>query len=113
MLNSKEIKKLIIEKNLVKNYLDLNQQLQPCGFDLTLNTIHSFSDRGKADFSNQNRVIAKTKKIKTNRNKWYNLSAGCYQVVYNETVKIPLNIVAQTAIHNWWGWLGGKLDLVG
>jgi len=63
MLNQKEIKKLIEEKGIVKNYCNLDIQLTPNGFDITVGEIFKFDSQGALDFSNSERVIPEGKKI--------------------------------------------------
>ena len=52
MLNKKEIKQLIEEKNLIENYINLDKQLAPNGFDLTVGKIFEFESAGDIDFTN-------------------------------------------------------------
>jgi len=51
LLNKDEIRALIEEQGLISNYVDLDTQLQPGGFDLTLREVHSFASGGSVDFS--------------------------------------------------------------
>ena len=94
MLNDKILRKLIIEQGLVTEYIDLDKQLQPSGFDLSLESVEEFLGGGAVDFSNKERVIAETKTIEPDSDGWINLEKGVYKVVYNEVVKMPLNIAA-------------------
>ena len=94
MLNDQAIRKLIEEKELITNYIDLDKQIQPSGFDLSLESIEQFFGGGAVDFSNEERVIAETFPMNTNFEGWYTLEQGCYKVVYNEVVKMPLDIAA-------------------
>lgn len=94
MLNSKEIKKLVEEKELIKDFICLDTQIQPCGFDMSLREIWSYEGSGAVDFSNNERVIADTTKILPDEEGWWELDPGCYIVIYNETVKIPLDLAA-------------------
>jgi len=94
MLNDQAIRKLIEEKELITNYIDLDKQIQPSGFDLSLESIEQFLGGGAVDFSNEERVIAETSPMNTNFEGWYTLEQGCYKVVYNEVVKMPLDIAA-------------------
>jgi dUTP pyrophosphatase len=94
MLNDKILRKLITEHNLVTGYLDLDKQLQPSGFDLSLESVEEYLGGGAVDFSNKERVIAETRPIKPNSHGWINLNKGVYKVVYNEVVKMPLNVAA-------------------
>jgi dUTP pyrophosphatase len=94
MLNSKAIRHLIENQQLIIDYVDLEKQLQPAGFDLSLKEVHSYWGAGAIDFDNKERKLASTNKLKPNVEGWYILQPGCYMIVYNEAVKIPLNIVA-------------------
>jgi dUTP pyrophosphatase len=94
MLNSKAIKHLIETQQIVTDYIDLDKQLQPAGFDLSLKEIHEFLEAGAVDFDNKKRRIAPLRQFKPDTDGWYNLPQGCYMIIYNEVVKMPLNVVA-------------------
>ena len=94
MLNSHEIKKLIEEEQLITNFVDLEKQLQPSGFDLSLSEVRSFEGSGSVDFSNEERVIAPSTLLQPDGEGWYTLVAGCYTLVYNEVVRMPLDVSA-------------------
>jgi dUTP pyrophosphatase len=94
VLNSSEIRLLVEEKQLISGYIDLETQLQPTGFDLSLAAILGFKSRGSVDFSNVEREIAPSEPLEPDDEDWYCLKQGCYTIVYNEVVKMPLDIVA-------------------
>ena len=94
MLNKEAIKKLIEEQQLITDYIDLDKQLQPSGFDISLQEIQRHTGPGAVDFSNKNRVISNTEPMKPNSEGWYHLEEGCYKIIYNEVVRIPLDIMA-------------------
>ena len=94
MLNSTEIRRLIEENQLITGYVDLETQLQPTGFDLSLGAILGYKGGGSVDFSNVEREIAPTEPLEPDDEDWYTLKQGCYTIVYNEVVKIPLDVVA-------------------
>ena len=94
MLNDKILRKLITEHDLVTGYIDLDMQLQPSGFDLSLEGVEAYLGGGAVDFSNRERVIAETRTIEPDSDGWINLEKGVYKVVYNEVVKMPLNVAA-------------------
>ena len=62
MLIDKEIRNLIFTKEMIQGYVDLETQLQPNGFDLTINEVMEFSDvfKPRIDFTNQTRLISLT-----------------------------------------------------
>jgi dUTP pyrophosphatase len=94
MLNSKIIKQLIETRQLISGYVDLDKQLQPAGFDLSLKEVHTYWGAGSIDFDNTERKLASTRQLKPDSAGWYVLPEGCYMIVYNEAVKMPLNVVA-------------------
>jgi dUTP pyrophosphatase len=94
MLNDKILRKLIEEQGLVTNYIDLDKQLQPSGFDLSMESIEEYLGGGAVDFSNKERIIAETRTVEPDEDGWVNLAKGVYKVIYNEVVKMPLNVAA-------------------
>ena len=100
MLNKQEIKALIEKESLIENYMNLEKQLTPNGFDLTVAQVFSFSAAGALDFSNKERVIPETKEILPEKQNpedkfgWWELAKGAYKVKTNETVNMPDNLIA-------------------
>lgn len=94
MLNDKQLRTLITNHNLVTGYIDLDTQLQPSGFDLSLESVEEYLGGGAVDFSNEERVIAETRALTPDADGWYSLKQGVYKVVYNEVVKMPLDVAA-------------------
>ena len=98
-LNKHQLRDLIEEKQLITEYPDLETQLQPNGFDFTAGEIHGYKGKGKLDFSNSEREIPETEKIKPKKKNeedkygWWELKKGVYKVVMNEKVDIPENLV--------------------
>lgn len=94
LLNEGEIKRLIEEEGMISDYIDLETQLQPAGFDLSIAEVHEYVDAGCVDFSNVERRLPQTRPLKPDEEDWFYLPKGCYLVVYNEAVRIPLDVVA-------------------
>ena len=94
MLNDKQLRALITDDQMVTNYIDLDTQLQPSGFDLSLESVEAYLGGGAVDFTNAERVIGETKPLETDKEGWYHLEKGVYKVVYNEVVKMPLDVAA-------------------
>jgi dUTP pyrophosphatase len=100
MLNKQEIKTLIDQKKLIEGYINLNIQLTPNGFDLTVEEILAFASGGAVDFSNKERMIPVGRKIMPKKHKkedkfgWWKLKKGAYKIRTNETVNLPNNLVA-------------------
>jgi len=100
VLNREAIKKLVTTQKLLEGYIDLNTQLTPNGFDLTVEKIFSFVAPGALDFSNNERTLPETKEMRPAKRKqkdpygWWTLEKGIYKVRTNETVNLPNTIVA-------------------
>jgi len=94
MLNAREIRRLIETLQLITGYIDLEKQLQPSGFDLSLREVHAYAGGGTVDFSNKERTIAQTTPLQPDAEGWYTLNSDCYLIMYNEVVKMPLDLVA-------------------
>ncbi len=100
MLNKKEVKQLIKEKDLVEEYINLDKQLTPNGFDLTVSKVFEFDSAGALDFSNSQRVVPQGKELMPKKRNqedkygWWELSPGAYKVRTNEVVNLPNNLAA-------------------
>ena len=99
MLNRDEIKKLIKDKDLISGYINLDTQLTPNGFDLTVGNIFEFDSPGALDFSNKERKIPSGKEIIPKKQKpedkfgWWNLKKGAYKIRTNESVNLPHDLI--------------------
>jgi dUTP pyrophosphatase len=95
-----EIRELIETQDMVSGYKDLNNQLQPNGFDLTLDNIFSFDMEGFV-FTDKKELPAYNK-VKPSYNRdvpdvgLYFLKKGCYLFDINETIKLPNHVCAFT-----------------
>ncbi|RLE72456.1 MAG: deoxyuridine 5'-triphosphate nucleotidohydrolase [Thermoprotei archaeon] len=95
ILSKQEILEMIkSEPPLVKDFIDLEIQLQPAGIDLTLRQVFNIKDKGQLDFTNDERIIPKREKLTFNSQGWVFLPPGEYLVQYNEIIQLPLNIAA-------------------
>lgn len=99
ILNREELREAIEEGGLVQDYIHLDTQLTPNGFDFTAAEIHRYKGAGKLDFSNSEREIPETEKVETVKKNedddygWWQLEQGSYKVVMNEKVDIPNDVV--------------------
>jgi len=99
MLNEDQIKKLIEEKELIQNYFDLDLQLTPNGFDVTVGRLFEFDEQGSLDFSNSEREVPDGKEIYTQKQSpeekygWWKLEPGAYKIKTNERFNIPHNLM--------------------
>jgi dUTP pyrophosphatase len=91
VLSAEEIRERI-KKGLIRDYIDLETQLQPNGFDCTLRNIKMLKSAGKIDFSNEERVLSESEEIEFDD--WVHLRPGVYKAVLNEIVKLGTDIIA-------------------
>ncbi|HET8521606.1 MAG TPA: deoxyuridine 5'-triphosphate nucleotidohydrolase [Thermomicrobiales bacterium] len=79
---------------LLTDYRDLDVQLQPNGFDLTLGALNEFRGRGSIAVDNTNRVLPDLEPLPFAGDGWADLAPGIYQVLFNEIVQLPLDLMA-------------------
>lgn len=100
ILNRQQLREAIEEEDLIQDYIDLETQLTPQGFDLTAGEIHRIKGHGSLDFSNSEREIPESEKIEPVKKDeeddygWWQLEPGAYKVVMNEKVDIPEHLTA-------------------
>ena len=104
MLSNNEIRELIKSAGLIENYVDWHTQLQPCGFDLTLdyievpidNTTQDESKMTVIDFTNEKRRLAQMRRILPTQDRfgdeWFVLNPGNYVFHTNEKINCPTDI---------------------
>ena len=95
-MGGSELRKLIVEREppLISEWVDLDLQLQPAGFDLTLREVRKFTSGGYIDFNNSKRRIAESSLLPFDENGTLKLEKGSYLLVFNEYLKLPLDIAA-------------------
>lgn len=98
-LNREQLHELITKEDLISDYIDLETQLTPNGFDLTVAEIHRIEGSGKLDFSNDEREIPDSSPLEPEKQNpsdeygWWHLPPGPYKIVMNERVDIPNDLV--------------------
>jgi dUTP pyrophosphatase len=80
----------VVEAKIVDELVG-DSQLQPCGVDMTLKEVHSLSDSGEIDFDNSKRRISKSEPILFDLEGKVALPQGCFKIIYNEYVSVPLD----------------------
>ena len=85
---------LKVDRPLVDNLFDIQQQIQPNGIDLTLKEIALLSSPGSLGLSNESRTLSSTSPLVFDGLSRIDLLPGCYLVTYNEVVNLPKNIMA-------------------
>lgn len=94
ILPKHEILSLIESGKLVEDYIDLQKQLQPASFDLTLCKVHALESEGAIDFDNSKRVLSKTRELAFGEGGFVRLEPGAYKIQFNETIRLPADISA-------------------
>ena len=94
ILAKHEIQKRIESAGLVSGFVDLKEQLQPSGIDLTLYKVYEFATPGSIDFDNSQRKLSECKELGFDADGWVFLQPGIYKVKYNEEVKLPADLAA-------------------
>ena len=79
---------------LIAGYLDLDAQLQPNGFDLTLESLARHDGPGAIGCSNRDRVLPDLIDVQFDEAGWVTLAPGTYHITYNETVTLPNDLMA-------------------
>ncbi|MFC2069867.1 deoxyuridine 5'-triphosphate nucleotidohydrolase [Chloroflexota bacterium] len=82
------------EPPLVEDYIDLEEQVQPNGFDLTLRDIALPQTPGQIAASNNQRVVSDLAPLVFDGLGFINLVPGVYMITYNEIVHLPNNLMA-------------------
>jgi dUTP pyrophosphatase len=94
-LSKPEIARLLrYQPPLVEGYLDLEEQLQPNGFDITLRDIGGFESAGTVAESNAGRVLSVAGQLSFSGDGFIMLGPGSYLITYNEIVHLPNNVMA-------------------
>jgi dUTP pyrophosphatase len=98
VLSRSEIRRLLESKPpLVEDLIDLEQQLQPNGIDLTLRDIALLQSAGVIAVDNSQRQISELAPLVFDGLGYIDLVPGIYLVTYNEIVHLPESITALAA----------------
>jgi dUTP pyrophosphatase len=95
VLSRKDIKNLIQQNPaLVEGYIDLEQQLQPNGFDITLRDVAMLQNMGQIGKDNAQRQLPDLAPLVFDNQGFMELLPGSYMINYNEIVHIPTDLMA-------------------
>lgn len=92
VLSAEEIRERILREELIRDYIDLEVQLQPNGFDCTLGKVYRIVGCGRIDFDNSKRILPEVEEIKFGE--WVYLPKGVYRVRLNEVIKLGTDLMA-------------------
>jgi len=95
VLSKQDIHRLLQrEPPLVEGYIDLETQVQPNGFDLTLREIALLQTAGKIAVSDSQRVISGLAPLVFDGLGFIDLMPAAYIITYNEVVHLPNDVMA-------------------
>jgi dUTP pyrophosphatase len=86
--------RLASEQPLVSGYLSLEDQLQPNGFDLSVAQVSELTGPGALGRTNAERVVPEARPLAFDADGWLELTPGMYQVLFNEIVALPNDLMA-------------------
>ena len=79
---------------LIESYLSLDEQLQPNGFDLSLQDVSQLTSGGNMGSEPDQRKLSDAETLEFDQDGWLRLSPGPYLISFNEVVNLPLNLMA-------------------
>jgi len=95
VLSRQEIKRLLKKRPpLVEGYIDLEEQVQPNGVDLTLREVALLQSSGQITAQNDQRLVSDLSPLVFDGLGYIDLVPGAYIITYNEVVHLPQNIMA-------------------
>lgn len=94
LASSEILKRIQAMPPLVEEYLDLDAQVQPNGFDLTLRGIDVMQTPGTLAESNRERVLPVTTPLVFDALGFIDLPPGAYHITFNEVVNLPSDLMA-------------------
>ena len=95
VLTGAEIRHLINQKpSLVAGFVNLEEQLQANGFDLTLRDIAVPGTPGQVVADSSQRRVSELKPLTFEAAGQIDLSPGAYVITFNEVVSLPVDVMA-------------------
>ncbi len=82
------------EPPLIEGWVDLEQQVQPNGIDLTLREVALLQSPGKIGVADSQRLVSDLAPLVFDGLGFIDLMPGAYVITYNEIVHLPRNIMA-------------------
>ena len=95
LLDRDSIYELILSDSpLITSFIDLEEQLQPFGIDLTLLEVRELTSSGYIGKDSQQRLLSDNKIIAFDEQGWVRLYQGSYLITFNEICNLPLDLMA-------------------
>jgi dUTP pyrophosphatase len=95
VLSENDIRRLIQQNPpLVEGYVNLDEQVQPNGFEITLRDVAAYQNAGQIALTNKDRILPQLSPLAFDGDGFIRLAPGAYLITYNEIVNLPKNIMA-------------------
>ncbi len=95
VLSKQDIHRLLQQKPpLIEGYINLEEQVQPNGVDLTLREVALLQSSGKIVVMDSQRLVSSLAPLAFNGLDCIDLMPGAYIIIYNEIVHLPKNVMA-------------------
>jgi dUTP pyrophosphatase len=95
VLSGKEIRRRIKqEPPLIEGFINLDEQVQANGFDLTLRDVAVMQSAGRITVDNRRRAVSDLSPLMFDGSGGIDLVPGVYMITYNEVVHLPKDIMA-------------------
>lgn len=104
--------RIIAQRGVLTNLRSHTHQIQPCGIDLTLKRVLTWTSPGTIDFDNSQRQVARTSELPfessntttttttTKPTDCLHLPTGSYLIEFNERVAMPLDLMGQIFVRS-------------
>ena len=95
ILSKQDIHQLLQQQPpLVEGCIDLEEQVQPNGIDLTLREVALLQSSGRIAVTDRQRLVSDLAPLVFNGLGFINLMPGAYTITYNEIIHLPKNVMA-------------------
>ena len=98
ILSQQDIHRLLEQElPLIEGYINLDEQIQPNGFDLTLREVALLGSAGRIAVKDSQRLVSDLAPLLFDGLGFIDLMPGAYIITYNEIVHLPKNVMALAA----------------
>ncbi|GAH90234.1 unnamed protein product, partial [marine sediment metagenome] len=95
ILSKQDIQRLLQqEPPLIEDYINLEEQVQPNGIDLTLREVALLQSSGKIAVKDNQRLVSDVAPLVFDGLNFIDLMPGAYIITYNEIIHLPKNVMA-------------------
>ena len=94
-LNRETITEMVYgPSRLIQNFVSLEDQLQPNGFDLSLREVSRLTTPGQIGADNADRFLPAAEPLEFDADGWLTLPPGPHLITFNEIINLPLSMMA-------------------